>query len=64
MRETLRRVKGKAYRDGKWLEFNNAYFHHWGLETCEDGSYTVAVVELEDGRVCTTHPDYVVFITK
>lgn len=64
MRETLRKVKGKAYRDDEWIEFDKAYFHQWGSEVCEDGSYTVAVVELDDGSICTTAPSYIAFITK
>ena len=60
----MREVKGKAYRDGKWLEFEKAYFHQWGSETCEDGEYTVAIIELEDGSVCTANPERITFITK
>lgn len=60
----MRRVKGRAYRNGEWLKFNGAYFHQWGTETCDDGEYTVAIIELEDGSICTTHPEWITFVTK
>lgn len=57
----MRKVKGKAYRNSEWLEFDNADFHQWGTEANEDGQYTVAIVELEDGSICLPPPEYITF---
>lgn len=60
--KNLRKVAGKAYRNGEWVEFEIAYFHQWGSETCEDGEYTVAIIELEDGSICCSTPEQIKFI--
>lgn len=66
----LRRCKGTIYEvlDGKCkpVEFALGYFHGWGCNYQEfeegPGNFSVAIVELPDGRVVTPQPDDIVFI--
>lgn len=58
----MRKVKGKTYCKGETIEFEEAKFHQWGSECCEDGEYTVAIVELVDGRVGASNPDWITFL--
>lgn len=67
----LRRCKGKyhIYENGKWnsLEFGLGYFHGWGMnyEEFKDvgvGNYSVAIVELPDGRIVMPIADDIVFL--
>ncbi len=68
--ENLRRCKGKCniYENGKWssLEFDLGYFHEWGMNYEEfesgAGNYSVAIVELPDGRIVMPVADDIVFI--
>ena len=68
----LRRCKGKTnvYQDGKWHteEFELGYFHQWGINYEEfengPGNYSVAIIELPDGRVVTPIADDIVFLDK
>jgi hypothetical protein len=51
---------------GKWSEPTNGAFHMWGNECNEDErgftSFTVGIVELEDGTVVTTLPSKIKFV--
>ncbi len=67
----LRRCKGKynIYENGKWnsMEFELGYFHEWGMnyeEFCDSGpgNYSVAIVELPDGRIVMPVADDIVFL--
>lgn len=66
----LRKCKGKAgmYVDGKWSreEFELGYFHQWGVNYEEfesgPGNYTVAIVELPDGRIVMPAADDIIFL--
>lgn len=68
--ENLRRCKGKCniYENGKWssLEFDLDYFHEWGMNYEEfesgAGNYSVAIVELPDGRIVMPVADDIVFL--
>ena len=43
------------------VEDGTASFHQWGLE-CDVGSYSVAIVEREDGTIEMIAPDMIKFI--
>lgn len=67
----LRRCKGKAYicENGRWhnMEFKLGFFHEWGVnyEEFNDigvGNYSVAIVELPDGRIVMPAADDIVFL--
>lgn len=69
--EELRRCKGKCniYENGKWhsLEFGLGYFHEWGMNYEEfvgsgPGNYSVAIVELPDGRIGMPTADDIAFL--
>lgn len=68
--DKLRKCKGRVdvYEDGRWLnvEFGLGYFHQWGTNYTEfnsgPGNYTVAVVELPDGRIVTPMAGNIVFL--
>ena len=68
----LRKCKGSArmYVDGKWerQDFELGYFHQWGVnyEELMDGvgNYTVAIVELPDGRVIMPVADEIIFLSE
>lgn len=71
--DNLRKCKGKThvYENGKWHEeiFELGYFHGFG-SNYEDlgekgvGNYTIAIVELPDGRVVMPVADDIVFIDR
>jgi len=69
--EKLRRCKGKCniYENGKRssLEFDLGYFHEWGVNYEEfvdsgPGNYSVAIVELPDGRIVMPVADDIAFL--
>lgn len=68
--DKLRKCKGKynIYENGKWHshEFELGYFHQWGTNYEEfesgPGNYTVAIVELPDGRIVMPVADDIVFL--
>jgi hypothetical protein len=64
--DKLRKCKGKYYFQGKYHEFELGYFHRWGngFEEFEDGvgNYSIAIVELPDGKVVTPEPNEIVFL--
>ena len=68
----LRKCKGSAhmYVNGKWehQDFELGYFHQWGVnyEELRDGvgNYTVAIVELPDGRVIMPVADEIIFLSE
>lgn len=61
--KNLRKVKGKYFQ---WCEFNFGYFHTWGIEFEQIGievaHYSIALVELEDGRIIKVLPENLLFI--
>lgn len=65
--ENLRRCKGRYYFRSYWYEFDLGYFHEWGMNYEEFGdigvgNYSVAIVELPDGRIVMPVADDIVFI--
>ena len=68
-REELRKVlcsfvgiydyKKKSYTNVENVE---GYFHTWGLDVEEGESYSVGLVELEDGSMVSVVPDYIKFL--
>lgn len=60
--EKLRRCKSKCNN----LEFDLGYFHEWGMNYEEfesgAGNYSIAIVELPDGRIVMPVADDIVFI--
>lgn len=68
----MRKCKGQynVYENGQWRtkEFELGYFHQWGCnyEEFESGigNYSVAIVELPDGRVIMPVADDIVFVDK
>ena len=61
-----RECKGKYYTAGHFEEFERGTFLGFGIDYEEfDGcpaQYTIAIVELSDGRVVVTTPDNIQFI--
>lgn len=53
----MRKCKGRYYDSGLFVEFELGYFHQWGCnyEEFENGAgnYSVAIVELPNGKVVT-----------
>ena len=64
----MRRCKGKYYKDGQFHEFDLGYFHQWGSDYEEfetgPGNFTIAIVELPDGRVITAMASDIQFLEK
>lgn len=64
--KNLRKVKGKYFEKNQWCEFNFGYFHTWGIEFEQIGievaNYSIALVELEDGRIVKVLPENLLFI--
>lgn len=64
----LRKAAGKYWDKEihQYVDFDSAYFHTWGSEYEEGdtsfGNYSVAILELPDGRVVTTTPDMMHFL--
>ncbi len=60
-----RTCKGRYFKDGEWHNFENGLFHQWGNDFIEfetgPCNYTLAIVELEDGKVITTGPENIQF---
>ncbi len=47
-----------------WVK-NGGLFHEWGTETDSDGdTYSVALVELDNGRITTVLPEKVRFLDR
>lgn len=68
----MRKCKGKVnfYTNGRRQEqiFDLGYFHEWGCNYEEfetnTGNYSVAIVELPDGKIITPLPNDIEFIDK
>ncbi len=65
---SMRRCRGAYYDKGTKVEVEGL-FHQWAsnYEDCGDagiGNYTVALVELDDGRVVECLPDTVAFLDR
>ncbi len=71
-REDLRKVEFQHTMDGGYsYQTYNGYFHTWGLEsvnTVTDSgqdystSYSIAIIEEEDGSVSTVAPQFIKFV--
>lgn len=65
MAKKWRTCKGRYLKDREWHTFENGLFHQWGSSFIEfetgPGNYTIAIIELEDGRVITADPDDIQF---
>jgi len=48
---------------GVW-EFISAKFHEWGYEAYDNVSFSVGIIELEDGKVKMVTPDQIMFSTE
>lgn len=61
-----RRCKGRYYSNGKYHDFELGYFHQWGsnYEEFENGAgnYSVAIVELPDGKVVMPVAEDITFL--
>jgi len=61
-------VRGTSEGKGSYQEFDNATFLGFGddYEEFESGpaQFTIAIVELPDGKVATTAPDFIQFVSK
>ncbi len=61
-----RKCKGRYYYQGNYYDFELGYFHKWGsnYEEFESGAgnYSVAIVELPDGRVVMPVAEDIVFL--
>ncbi len=68
----LRKCKGRTRVNvnGRWemQEFEKGYFHGWGTDYEEfesgPGNFSVAIVELPDGRVVTPAAGDIVFLDR
>lgn len=71
-RTNLRKCKGKYYvrENFKYVTkyFSLGYFHQWGCDYEEfesgAGNYSVAIVELQDGKIIMPHARDITFIDK
>lgn len=71
-REELRKVEFKHTIDGGYTyETYSGYFHIWGLESMNFVdekekdyaiSYTIGIIEQEDGNVTTVNPEFIKFL--
>jgi hypothetical protein len=63
----MRQVTARIYQDKKWVQIGGV-FHQWGHAYEEyhagPGNYTIAVIELPDGKVVTALPEDVRFCDK
>ena len=59
----MRKCKGYINDNLKLTEFEG-YFHEFGFCCNEHGSYSVAIIELEDGRIITPSADKIIFTDK
>ena len=61
----MRRCKASVWADGKKVPVEGL-FHRWSAQCVESedgiGNYTVALIELDDGRIVEANPDTVVFL--
>ncbi len=54
-------VEKGAYKYGEYVSIDG-YFHQWGLETSEEGSYSVGICEdLQQGKIYTPYPAQIKF---
>ncbi len=65
MRKVIVRIYDRSLRE--WLDGVEGTFHMWGQSYDEyregPGNYTMAIIELPDGRVVTALPGDVKFLT-
>lgn len=61
----MRRCKATAWAEGEKVSVEGL-FHRWSAQCVEAedgvGNYTVALIELDDGRIVEANPDKVVFL--
>ena len=61
------RLVNGSYWNGGTIKFENATFHGWGFESYSTDSngevqVSIAIVELQSGKVVSTEPDNITFI--
>lgn len=56
-------VSRGVYKGGEYVSIDG-YFHQWGLETDEYGSYSVGICEDSKGKIYTTEPTRIKFDVK
>ena len=63
----MRHVSAKVWNGKKMIEMKG-HFHEFGLELFEGYdeifNYTVAIIEDYEGKIWTTAPDNIIFLTK
>ena len=64
--KNLRKCKGKYFKNNQWCKFDFGYFHTWGIEFEQIGievaNYSIALVELKNGRIIKVLPENLWFI--
>lgn len=65
----MRKCRGQYYAGvNNWSQFELGYFHGWGCNYEEfesgPGNYSVAIVELPDGRIVLPLADNIQFLDK
>jgi hypothetical protein len=63
--EDLKMRRVKVY--GEFNKKNHRYdgmFHCWGKAACDDGEYSIAIVELDNGDVAMPEADCISFIDR
>jgi len=58
----MRKVLFKKWIDKKWKEGIEGIFLSWGLDTEDNSSYSVAIIEMPDGSIEMVHPSNFKFI--
>lgn len=64
--QSYRRCKGLVTnRLSRYVgEEKEGFFLGWGIDCCEDGSFTVALIELGGGSVATVLPENLTFLDR
>ena len=61
----MRICKGRyTHENLKIMNFEHGYFHQFGFESSEYGNYSIAIVELEDGKIITPSANQITFLDK
>lgn len=62
----MRICKGRYIDENlKIMNFEYGYFHQFGYESSEyGGNHSIAIVELEDGRIITPSANQIIFLDK
>lgn len=61
----MRICKGRYIDENlKVHDFEHGYFHQFGYESSEYGNYSIAIIELEDGKIITPSANQITFLDK